>query len=102
MLNKYHAGGRTKTLTFLGVGGRQEAGVADHAIDVPRSVLQHVVATGERQDKTETGELDSTQAGTGAESTVASLQAHDQVGHEATPSQSPALSTQFPWGFSLS
>lgn len=39
-------------LTFLGVGGRQEAGVADHAIDVPGSVFQHVVATGRaRQDK---------------------------------------------------
>ena len=33
-------------LTFLGVGRSQEAGVADHAVDVPGSVLQHVVATG--------------------------------------------------------
>lgn len=39
-------------LTFLGVGGRQEAGVADHAVDIPGSVFQHVVATGRaRQDK---------------------------------------------------
>lgn len=43
---------RTRALTFLGVGGCQEAGVADHAVDVPGSVFQHVVATGrERQDK---------------------------------------------------
>jgi len=34
------------TLTFLGVGRCQEAGVADHAVDVPGSVFQHVVATG--------------------------------------------------------
>lgn len=38
--------GEQGTLTFLGVGGRQQAGVADHAVDVPRPVLQHVVAAG--------------------------------------------------------
>lgn len=38
-------------LTFLGVGGRQEAGIADHAVDVPGSVFQYVVATG-RANKT--------------------------------------------------
>lgn len=32
------------TLTFLGVGRGQEAGVAHHAVDVPWSVFQHVVA----------------------------------------------------------
>lgn len=35
-----------RVLTLLGVGRRQEAGVADHAVDVPGSVLQHVVAVG--------------------------------------------------------
>lgn len=38
--------GRGGALTFLGVRGRQEAGVADHTVDVPGSVLQHVVAAG--------------------------------------------------------
>ena len=33
-----------QTLTFLGVGGCQQAGVAYQAVDVPRSVFQHVVA----------------------------------------------------------
>lgn len=54
MLNQYRSDRRTSALTFLGVGGRHEAGVADHAVDVPGSVFQHVVATGRaRQDKAE-------------------------------------------------
>lgn len=35
--------GNIRTLTFLGVGRRQQARVANHPIDVPRSVFQHVV-----------------------------------------------------------
>lgn len=43
---------KQELLTFLGVGGCQEAGVADHAVDVPGSVFQHIVAVGrESQDK---------------------------------------------------
>lgn len=37
-----------RVLTLLGVGRRQEAGVADHTVDVPGSVLQHVVAAGDK------------------------------------------------------
>lgn len=35
---------RSGSQTFLGVGGCQEAGVANHAVDVPGSVFQHIVA----------------------------------------------------------
>lgn len=45
-----------QTLTFLGVGGCQQAGVAYQAVDVPRSVFQHVVAVQVRGETEQTGE----------------------------------------------
>lgn len=45
-----------QTLTFLGVGGCQQAGVANQAVDVPRSVFQHVVAVQVQGETEQTGE----------------------------------------------
>lgn len=40
-----------RTLTFLGVRRRQQAGVANHPIYVSRSVFQHVVTEGQDEAK---------------------------------------------------